>query len=1106
MKKFYSFVLMAMMLLVGTNAWANYAAGWLQEQFDNIQADGQTHTIVMDDDIILENPVYLGTATEDAPRKSIILDMHGHNITMNATTWLKNHSGVFCSVFNITHGELLIRNEDKSNTSLIQMIGVASGNYNNIFNVVGSYRSNRWVKNGNQYDTIPVDKTQLTHAKNTRDADGGWFTHLEIGDGVKLYAANEVYGSGISIDGYYTDTHGLISSAPSPAASNQVNKESIFPNSALSPSAGNTCLFEREDAPQYNTAILKGGASGVAYGVRVDVYGDIEFATGATAGKSYGIKLNGGLRSSLRSGEVFHNQNLWYIDEAYARTYGATAAPTTNTTKTFTISEEVYQNHRNDTVDAPFVYIHKTAHIIAASTLNEATAVYCSGYGKTLIEGACSGNSGVNVKSGTVELHDAEITCTATATSVYKAENGNNATGTGAVVVNSVDGRAGGIEVIISGDSKVSTDYGYAIKETVTATDNETKVSSISIEGGTIQGGAATATSGGGAIIVSEETKKEVVIYGANLTGNNDVEVGGEGTLTDLLPKNEQTSEPEGHVTPVLDPVTGKTTLVISAGAAPDPGNKVSNQAKDASVKWQGPDFVTDEITASINKDHLLRLTELQINDTITAAEDEASENPAIVSGQPRTQTLYIRNGATLEVKRVILGPAARIIVEAGGKLIITGTQGIVAPVYKNIKLESSETAQAIFLFHPNVTSNRHPNATVELTSKGYCKNGDYSKKVWQRFGVPAYTSKVEEGAVTRKSTNKIEYNYAGWIDSYDYAIDNWKSMADDEVFVPFQCYAASSVATEANVTKYTFTCPLMGNSDITLVNNPYTQWNYYANSYMAPIDIQSMLTSFLSTNAKIDNTIHVYQSENNWWDDINLTDFEFFAPAQTKIDPMQAFIFKKSAEGAVEPVISYKHHVYNPDPSTAVVAAPARANNNAYSAAIIEIVTADGQKDRLYLVESERFSNEYDNGYDASKYMNESFNIFADVNGESLSKVATDKLDGTVISMTTKAQTSFTMTFSNVANMEYAVRDMLTGTETAIEEGATYMFSTAANANVDGRFQIVPVAKMPTAVENIEATAAVKGIYTITGQFMGYNYHNLPNGIYVVDGKKIVK
>lgn len=1122
MKKFYSFVLMAMMLLVGTNAWANYPAGWLQQQFDNIPADGQTHTIVMENDIVLTDPVYLGTATVDEDRKSIILDMNGHHITMDATTWVSTKGNVFCSMFTITHGELLIRNNNKSVTSTISMTGkgydyIGSDSkrylaqYNNIFNVAGSYKSSRWVKSGNTYE---IDENA---AINTRDK--GWFTHLEIGEGVKVVAENTIYGAGISIDGYYTNYHAMISPDAVPASGAPTG---VFGTSGLTGATkGNVCLYNRSDAPAYNTAILSKASEGVAYGVRVDVYGDIEFATAATEGKAYGIKLNGGLRSSLRENEIFQNQYCWKMDEAYARTYGATEAPTTNATKSFVIGETAYNNHYNDTVDAPFLYIHSTAHIIAAAELNEATAVYCSGYGKTFIEGACSGNSGVNVKSGTVELHDAEITCTATATSVYAAENGNNATGTGAVVVNSVDERAGGIEVIISGDSKVSTDYGYAIAETVTANNDGTKVTSIVIEGGTIQGGAATGTTGGGAILVSETTKDnddaEVVIYGANLTGNNKVEVG-EGTLTDLLPKNERTSEPEGHVTPVLDPVTGKTTLVISAGAAPDPGNKVSNQATDASVKWQGPD-VTDEITASINEDHLLRLTELQINDTITAAEDEASEDPAIVSGQPRTQTLYIRNGATLEVKRVILGPAARIIVEAGGKLIVNGTQGISAPSTQNIVLRSTADKQAYFLFNPAVSSNKHPNASVVVST--VCRQTGYSPwtYVYQRIASPLKDTLTAAPAndfgndmtklYTADATNVAFENYLYHWDMAQekWIVGPWNQMA------PFTGYQLANNS-QAGGVKYTFSGKLVGNQD---GNYQFAGegFDFFGNSYTAPIYIKNIFDHFNNVGVQAAVWIYDYEAGNYIAitpDDFDGGHFPIWLHGNNlplkEIAPFAGFIMKlDDATNGNVAKLNYAAAIWgNPDVNPSA-AAPARHSQETADRVTLRVDAANGKADMIKLVQSDRFSEAFDNGADASKYFSENgVNLYAVTNDGELARVATNDLENTVLAFQAGNATEYTISVPAQSGETFMLRDLVTNQTMLMTAGSTYTFNQEAYSTNNARFEIVAAAKMPTAIDNTEVKANVKGIYTITGQYVGENFEILPAGVYVVNGVKIVK
>lgn len=72
--------------------------------------------------------------------------------------------------------------------------------------------------------------------------------------------------------------------------------------------------------------------------------------------------------------------------------------------------------------------------------------------------------------------------------------------------------------------------------------------------------------------------------------------------------------------------------------------------------------------------------------------------------------------------------------------------------------------------------------------------------------------------------------------------------------------------------------------------------------------------------------------------------------------------------------------------------------------------------------------------------------------------------------------------------------------------KGNTYHFSAPANAVVEGRFQVVAMPKITTAVENVENATATKGIYTLTGIYMGEDFNAVPAGIYIVNGKKMVK
>ena len=1078
MRKIYSLVLIAVGLLIGTNAWAVDYSISLGAAFDDawkeVAKNGGKITLNSDITVstVTDGKIYwLGTENMGDAAKTVEIDLNGNTMEFNGQ-------------FLLTHGTLKITTPAGTEGKIV---GKKSAN---LFYVTGSTNKD-------------VDPS----------VDGAnYFTHLYIGEGVTVSQFESGYSAAIRIEEVYSGN---------PAAAAYGTSVPVKPALTY---ATNIFVVPNVKYSDNKYSITQGIATpnkGVAYGVRIDVYGTVE-------GQKYGIqtsgylgskayyddkmaKLNDELPSSLGTGTLASKVNPNNVSLDLTKPFYAQVKDMKNNTyDAGSFALDNIKNHTFGTDDdekySSYVHIYPTGTVKAKEDIkgtgtssDQPFGIYAGGYGRWKVEGTVTGCTGALVKSGIVDFENATVEGTGSKyNSANNSTSGSAATGCG-IVISTEDSYVGETQVTVQGDSYVAANNGYALEEIITTQggEGESKVEAITIDGGTFAGGKIgedpnTGDPIEGTITITEKTADQentvtinglsVTGTGANITETTDgVSIGGKSL-------EEYFSEQNIHITTVPDG-DGTSTYVISIGDAPTPGNLVSTNAdnSNASVKW-----ITNAEDVIATGRHL-KLAELEINDFT----DNEKTNP-------REQTLTIQSGATLEVGRVILGPKAHIIVKAGGKLLVTGTDGIIANQYDNITLESSESAQAIFLFHPLVSSNRHPNATVKLTSKGYVKGGDYNKKVWQRFGVPAYTSNVEKGAVTRKSTNQIEYNDNGWIAAYDYSIDNWISMPDEDAFVPFQCYEASSVATEPNHTIYTFKCPLMGNSDFTLPLNEYTEWNYYANSYMAPIDIEQMLTSFVTNEAKVKGTVYVYRSEDNWWDNINLGQLGYFpTAAQTKIDPMQAFIFQKNAEGTTDAVINYKKHIYNPDPTTTPVAAPVR-NREVFSAAIVEIEAADGAKDKLYLIESDKFTADFDNGYDAAKYMNnESFNIFA---GEQLGIIATDNLEGTAISMTSKAQTSFTMTFSNVTNMEYAIRDNLTGTETAIEEGATYMFSVAADANIEGRFEVVPMAKVPTAIENVEATAAAKGIYTITGQFVGNDYHSLPNGIYVVDGKKIVK
>lgn len=211
------------------------------------------------------------------------------------------------------------------------------------------------------------------------------------------------------------------------------------------------------------------GTNNLANGARIDVYGTLEATT-------YGIKVNGNI-----------------------------VAPA-NT------------NH------SPYIYIHAGADVKTNDTGTGAVAAYSSGYGRWRIEGTCQGSTGLYAKGGQVEIVD---------NAVVKSNNsGETTTQTGlhsgvsaggsAIVVESNAAYPGQITVVISGNATVEGNSGYAIEETVDNAVTGTKVETISIQGGTIDGGDK------GAIVVDEKTNNNsehhVTIVGGQVEGTLAIE------------------------------------------------------------------------------------------------------------------------------------------------------------------------------------------------------------------------------------------------------------------------------------------------------------------------------------------------------------------------------------------------------------------------------------------------------------------------------------------------------------------------------------------------------------------------------------------------------
>ncbi len=1077
MRKLYSLVLMATALLIGTNAWASLhdseeaedvakvqidGGAWqytdnLKEAFDAV-GEGKTATIELLCTVHLSTPITM-PKMEDL-EDGELLNYTGQDITLNLGGF-ELSADKQMSVIRLIKGKLDIKN------GTIKKTEVGSNDWlgRNLIVVTGAED-----KSAKDWSVLTIEKDVILSITEDGQKNG---TGIQVlchngccGDASQISSSDVMYVQRQTLGNttetkeaacarrfgfctyYYPDSFRRGDKNYNIPFRTADNLQSLInANKGLFPMACGALAdgpIPSDKDPQAPAGAYRNIQQASAFGVKIYIYGQI-YAK----------------RRPLQISGVINQKPVCTEDDAATKRNPST-----------------YPNAPYYKYQYPYIYIGQDAKLIAGSDAGT-NGIYGAGYGVFDIQGEVQGATGIYLKAGDVELKDAVVksNCESYGEPSTLTANTVDDAGGSAIIVESNDAYAGNMGVNITGDTKVEGNGGYAIFEETFKADNSTTTSNITINGGTIQGGDQGAIE----IEVSSKNKDVVTVQGGSVTttGNTPVITVDGGTdinVPELFPNTSY------HTTEVK--VDNKTVIVVSQGAAPETQEGTDptpwswcahNDQRGKSVAWTK--IEADEIEANAT----VVLNELQI-----------------ISGTKNNlQELTIKSGATLQVNHLIMNDYARIIVEAGGSLIIKGKQGIVAPKVENIVLKASETAQALFLFHPEVESNRHPNATVEFISNSITNNPFFSK---QRFGIPTW--KQLSSITTKNGGNNVQTAIASYsFKAHDWVDVSWinidgKNENLNLIANPFEYYQMQHNTPNAG-TVVTMTGELYGNTNPTLpiLGN---SWNGYANSYMAPIDGETLINLIPD---EVDKSFQIYELENGakgYWRPASNLDL-------ANINPMQAFLIGNTKEAA-NVTVDYWDAVYTPithegKPNQA----PARRSALSNITKAKMIVRGEGYKDGVVLAQDDQFSAAFDNSYDCRKYMNEGINLYVSAD-EKMGIFATDNLENTYVGFQSVNGGSYTIEFTDVQGEELTLIDHETGAKVAIVNGNVYEFT--ANGTNDYRFEVVGAAKLPTAIENAEAVKSAKGIYTITGQYLGEMsvWNSLPAGVYVVNGEKRVK
>ena len=557
---------------------------------------------------------------------------------------------------------------------------------------------------------------------------------------------------------------------------------------------------------------------------------------------------------------------------------------------------------------------------------------------------------------------------------------------------------------------------------------------------------------------------------------------GGKDTEGKLLPANTVYSPIDEQVYDINgDPIDGKKYLysVVSTAAK-------TEDATGTTIPWQQNTTWTDT-----QVDHVPSATTavtIPAGKTVVVSKDEedtdaVAEQIFLADGAKLT----VETGTTLKVGEggINVANGGQIVVEPGA-IVTVGSTGLVTTEDEALVIEATEEDQGVFLLQPAVTENTQPKATVKLVTK--CKQVAANEFIWERFAIPT----LDGNATIYGNEGLDTVHYYGGGSSlleglYEWDGSAWAGVSSWKNLEPFKGYQLTNNSMYGNVV-YTFEGNLVGNVD-QQYQFAERGFGFFGNSYTGDIDIQKFFESF---GPDMQKTIWIYDYYTDGFKAITETSYGsvYYGKRNarhgliTDIRSMQAFLMNTFATGASVQSVDYSAAIWgNPKYGLVPTPTPAPAKRVAANEDKFTVYVAGAkQEDEVTFIRSNAYSAAFDNGADASKWMNNGLNLYVATEDGELASVASDEIVDMTIAFQSGNETEYTLGFDNLRGEQFELRDVLTGATIQMTEGATYAFSQEANTTVPARFQIIGAKKVPTGVENVAEGANVQQKIMVNG------------------------
>lgn len=462
---------------------------------------------------------------------------------------------------------------------------------------------------------------------------------------------------------------------------------------------------------------------------------------------------------------------------------------------------------------------------------------------------------------------------------------------------------------------------------------------------------------------------------------------------------------------------------------------------------------------------------------------------------------------APVQVNTVINVQGIRVAEE--GSIHITSTGGLtvgeggiqtVTTDGSAIVIDNLHSGAGFFRINPNC-EDELPRITMRYQTKSTLDNGANKDAEWQYIGAPGEDASVH-----------VDYNT--WLYRLDESQADWVLMPqlNNHTLDPFQGYALTQYGQptyewNAQMINRNCTIPLTYHFD------GRKGQNLIANSYTAPIDVTQMTSKdFQMIDGQneyydITQTLYLYNSGSwNAWhtqdslgtginlDGNNTTPGQYYAipvlavakgyiPEKPTIAPMQGIYVRVRAKktggdthvGNIifdydRIVMGEGHDMHRPmrAPKKSDIASIPSEN---FRRLRIVATSEHSGADRLYIIQDDINTRNYDNGYDAPNQATQGIvNIYTYESGGKMEVSCANNIDSTYIGFMAGEDRTYTLHFNTIVGETLCLQDLTNGEKINIVEGGTYTFEAEPQSTNNQRFLLLAPQGIKSDIDEIDS------------------------------------